>query len=68
MTKDGKQIRVGADIGGTFTDVAMEVGDAMHSAKVLTNYTAPEQGIVDGVRLVAERAGIALDQIDTLSR
>uniref|UniRef100_UPI003BAC3636 hydantoinase/oxoprolinase family protein n=1 Tax=Stappia sp. TaxID=1870903 RepID=UPI003BAC3636 len=66
MTKDGKQIRVGADIGGTFTDVAMEVGETMHSAKVLTNYTAPEQGIVDGVRLVAERAGVALSEIDTL--
>jgi N-methylhydantoinase A len=66
MTKDGMQIRVGADIGGTFTDVAMEVGDTMHSAKVLTNYTAPEQGIVDGVRLVAEKAGVALSQIDTI--
>ncbi|MGM0858848.1 MAG: hydantoinase/oxoprolinase family protein [Pseudomonadota bacterium] len=66
MTKDGKLIRVGADIGGTFTDVALEMNGIMHSAKVLTNHSAPEQGIIDGVRLVTERAGVDLSQIDTV--
>lgn len=64
--KNERLIRVGADIGGTFTDVALEIGGAMHSAKVLTNYSAPEQGIVDGIRLVTERAGVMLSQIDTV--
>lgn len=66
MMKNERLIRVGADIGGTFTDVALEIDGAMHSAKVLTNYSAPEQGIVDGIRLVTERAGVTLSQIDTV--
>ncbi|CDN52128.1 hydantoinase/oxoprolinase family protein [Neorhizobium galegae] len=66
MTKDGKQIRVGVDIGGTFTDVAMEVGIALHSIKVLTDYSYPENAIVKGVREVAEVAGVELSQIDTI--
>lgn len=66
MTTDGKQIRVGVDIGGTFTDVAMEVGAALFSTKVLTNYAFPEQAIVDGIRQVAELANVSLDQVDTV--
>lgn len=66
MTRDGKQVRVGVDIGGTFTDVAMEVGDALHSTKILTDYAFPEEAIVKGVRQVCEAAGVALGEIDTI--
>lgn len=66
MTKDGKQVRVGVDIGGTFTDVAMEVDSTLHSIKVLTDYSFPENAIVAGVRQVAELAGVELSQIDTI--
>ncbi|MFT0891325.1 hydantoinase/oxoprolinase family protein [Pseudochelatococcus sp. G4_1912] len=66
MTKDGKQVRVGVDIGGTFTDVAMEVDPTLHSIKVLTDYSFPENAIVAGVRQVAELAGVELSQIDTI--
>ncbi|MDL2409931.1 hydantoinase/oxoprolinase family protein [Rhizobium calliandrae] len=66
MTKDGKQVRVGVDIGGTFTDVAMEVGNTLHSTKVLTDYSFPEAAIVKGIRHVAEDAGVQLSQIDTI--
>jgi len=66
MTIDGKLIRVGVDIGGTFTDVAMEVGSTLHSTKVLTDYAFPENAIVKAIREVAEKAGIALNQIDTV--
>lgn len=52
------QVRLGADIGGTFTDVALEVGVRMHSSKVLTNYTAPEQAILDGIDIVLAEAGL----------
>ncbi len=41
------QIRLGADIGGTFTDIALESEGALFSTKVLTNYAAPEQAILD---------------------
>lgn len=66
MTKDGKQVRVGVDIGGTFTDVAMEVDSTLHSIKVLTDYSFPENAIAKGIRLVAELAGVELSQIDTI--
>ncbi|WP_114216549.1 hydantoinase/oxoprolinase family protein [Ochrobactrum sp. 3-3] len=66
MTIDGKLIRVGVDIGGTFTDVAMEVGSTLHSTKVLTDYAFPENAIIKGIREVAEKAGVKLDQIDTV--
>ncbi|TWH03466.1 N-methylhydantoinase A [Ochrobactrum sp. J50] len=66
MTIDGKLIRVGVDIGGTFTDVAMEVGSTLHSTKVLTDYAFPENAIVKGIREVADKAGVKLDQIDTV--
>ena len=64
MTVDGDQVRVGVDIGGTFTDIAMEAGDTLYSAKVLTNYSFPEQAIIDGIRQVTVSAGITLAQID----
>ncbi len=51
------QIRLGADIGGTFTDVALETPQGMFSTKVLTNYTAPEQAILDGIDIVLADAG-----------
>ena len=66
MTRDGKSIRAGVDIGGTFTDVAMEVADRLYSTKVLTNYSNPEQAIIDGLKQVCEQAEVELAAIDTL--
>ena len=57
MTKP--PIRLGVDIGGTFTDVVLEAGAALHSVKVLTTYTAPEEAILDGIGQVCARAGVA---------
>ena len=59
MTSRNTDIRLGADIGGTFTDIALDVSGAIFSAKVLTNYSAPEQAILDGVGIVTRDAGIA---------
>ncbi|SOH94904.1 N-methylhydantoinase A [Monaibacterium marinum] len=61
-----QQIRVGADIGGTFTDVALDLHGTLYSTKVLTNYTAPEQAILDGMQVVTEQAGIGFADIDIL--
>ena len=65
-------MRIGADVGGTFTDVVLEVDDdnstsgpKMFSTKVLTTYEAPEQGILAGVRPVAAEAGANLADLDT---
>jgi len=56
-------IRLGVDIGGTFTDVVLEVGTKSYSAKVLTTYAAPENAIIDGMEQVCAKAGIAASDI-----
>ena len=43
------QARLAIDIGGTFTDFAIEVGDQRHSVKVLTTPRAPENGVLEGI-------------------
>ena len=58
--------RVGVDIGGTFTDVALEHPGGISTTKVLTNYHKPEQAILDGIAIAAEQAGVvpgAIDQV-----
>lgn len=54
--------RLGIDIGGTFTDFALEVphadGVRQHFAKVLTTPDAPEQAVIEGTRRVLALAGL----------
>ena len=61
-----EKIRLGVDIGGTFTDVVMETGAGHVSAKVLTTYAAPEDAIIDGMHQVCTKAGISPDQIEQI--
>ncbi|MGB7244456.1 MAG: hydantoinase/oxoprolinase family protein [Sulfitobacter sp.] len=56
-------IRLGVDIGGTFTDVVLENGDETYSTKVLTTYAAPENAIIDGMHQVCAKAGVDTGQI-----
>ncbi|MBX2825313.1 MAG: hydantoinase/oxoprolinase family protein [Gammaproteobacteria bacterium] len=51
-------VRLGVDIGGTFTDVVLEQGSELHSTKVLTTYAAPEDAIIDGLLQVCEKAQV----------
>jgi len=55
--------RLGVDIGGTFTDLVLEVGEHHYSTKVLTTYDAPENAILDGLRQVSDKAGISPSEI-----
>ena len=66
MSYNNHGVRVGADIGGTFTDVVLEIGADQYSAKVLTNYREPEQAIIDGLIKVVEIAGIGIEHVDQL--
>jgi N-methylhydantoinase A len=50
--------RLGVDIGGTFTDVALEFGDRRWSAKILTTPDAPERAVIEAIRQVLEEAGL----------
>lgn len=53
--------RLAIDIGGTFTDVALEAetGGPPVTTKVLTTPEAPEQGVLAGVGKVLDIAGVA---------
>jgi len=51
-------IRIGVDIGGTFTDVALEVGERRLTAKILTTSRAPEEGVLAALHAVTAEAGI----------
>ncbi|ULR47232.1 hydantoinase/oxoprolinase family protein [Rhizobium sp. K102] len=66
MSSTPRNCRVGVDIGGTFTDIALDLDGTLHSTKILTDYTAPERAILKGVKSVAEMAGIALSEIGIL--
>jgi N-methylhydantoinase A len=50
-------LRLGVDIGGTFTDVVLETPDGRFSTKVLTTYAAPEDAIIEGMHQVCAKAG-----------
>ena len=57
-------IRIGADVGGTFTDIVIEVADGSYSStKVLTTHDAPEVGILDGIGRIAAQENIDLRDV-----
>ena len=58
--------RLAVDIGGTFTDFALEVGGTRFSRKVLTTPGAPEQGVLTGVGLIMQDAGLAPGDLDVI--
>ena len=51
--------RLAVDIGGTFTDLALEHDGLRRTAKVLTTPDAPERGVMRGVRDILRAAGLA---------
>jgi N-methylhydantoinase A len=57
-------VRLAADIGGTFTDVVLDAGGTRRTRKVLTTPAAPEEGVLQGVGLVLEDAGLHFSDID----
>ena len=64
MERNGAAPRIGVDVGGTFTDVALERSDgSFASTKVLTTHERPEEGILAGISSVAGREGAAMDEI-----
>jgi N-methylhydantoinase A len=52
------QARLAVDIGGTFTDFALEIAGKRFSRKVLTTPRAPEAGVLAGIDMVLQQAGI----------
>ncbi len=55
--------RLAVDIGGTFTDLALEHPGGRTTIKVLTTPSAPEQGVLEGVRAILAASGVAAGEI-----
>ena len=55
--------RLAVDIGGTFTDLALEHDGRRFTIKVLTTSAAPEQGVMAGVRDILQTSGVAAADI-----
>ena len=58
-------MRIGADVGGTFTDIVLEAKGEIFSTKVLTTYESPEMGILQGIHDVIEDSGSDLSELDS---
>jgi N-methylhydantoinase A len=58
-----KSARLAVDIGGTFTDLALEQDGRRTTIKVLTTPSEPERGVMDGVRAITGAAGVAAGDI-----
>ncbi len=66
MDQTGDRIRVGIDIGGTFTDVALESGERRFTAKVLTTPDNPVLACMTGLETVMQDAGAAPGDIGVI--
>jgi len=61
-----QQARLAVDIGGTFTDLALEQGPVRSTMKVLTTPAEPEKGVLDGVAAILQQAGLEAGAIGIL--
>jgi N-methylhydantoinase A len=61
---DEASIRLGVDIGGTFTDIVLAADGEMTTAKVPTTADRSE-AVIEGIGRVCEDAEIAADRVDS---
>jgi N-methylhydantoinase A len=66
MTSIDTLNRLAVDIGGTFTDVALESGNDLYTSKVPTTPSAPEEGVLNGIQRVIEESGVAASDINLI--
>lgn len=60
-------MRIGADVGGTFTDIVLETDDGSFvSTKVLTTHSGPEQGILDGIEAIVREHDVDLADVEQI--
>ena len=57
-------IRLAADIGGTFTDLALEADGDLYTAKVLTTPLEPATAVLEGVERVLADAALTPQDVD----
>jgi len=51
------QNRIAVDIGGTFTDIALDSGTLLYTAKTLTTRDDPVRGVIEVIRIACQDAG-----------
>src|SRR5436190_21922019 len=64
MSTPAGDVRVGVDIGGTFTDIAVQIGQRIVTTKVLTTPRAPEQAVMQGIAAALAEAQVAAQDVD----
>ena len=64
MSAETRPARLAVDIGGTFTDVVLELptGERL-TTKLLTTYDHPGRAVLEGITTVMDRAGVASSEI-----
>ncbi|MEM9655895.1 MAG: hydantoinase/oxoprolinase family protein [Actinomycetota bacterium] len=60
------RVKIGADVGGTFTDIVVERNGEFLSTKVLTTQRGPEEGILAGIQALSEEHGVDLADVDQI--
>ena len=58
--------RLAVDIGGTFTDIVLAIGERLFISKVLTTPRAPQSAVIEGTRTALAKAGLAFGDIDLI--
>ena len=56
--------RLAADVGGTFTDIAVEHDGELATTKVLTTKQAPEEGVLAGIGRALAATGLSPGEFD----
>lgn len=59
------ELRLSADVGGTFTDMVLEQGGRRWTAKVLTTPARPEEGVLAGIDDILRLAGKSIGEVGT---
>jgi N-methylhydantoinase A/oxoprolinase/acetone carboxylase beta subunit len=58
---------LGVDVGGTFTDAVLVVGDRLHTAKAPSTPKDQSEGVMDAVTAALEAAGAKPDDIEVFA-
>jgi N-methylhydantoinase A len=58
--------RIAVDIGGTFTDIALDHEGSLYTAKTLTTQDDPVRGVIDVIRIAIANAGCAPQSIGSV--
>ena len=66
MSAGASPARLAVDIGGTFTDIVLAIGERLFISKVLTTPRAPQTAVIEGTRAALAKAGLAFGEIDLI--